>query len=188
MSRYKKYTPLYIEEAAKGLNWKDWNPDVFQDYFEKAHNSVAYLGQGTLKPHHKERIKKNWMKLAPHLQAIASSQDEPLWEEYAKLRTIIRQCTEDNMRVATNRMLACLQPKLLCTEVDLDKVNELLDYVHTYTNAEIPAYDRNSWESASHSLLTLLHSLLPERNYMDFTYLPWKLLDLFREKLTYSHP
>ena len=182
LTQYKKYTCLYIGEAQKGGNWDEWNYDVFQDYFENAHNSVAYLGQGVLRPHHKEQIKKNWMKLAPHLQAIASSQDEPLWEEYTQIREIIRECTEDNMQVATNRMLACLQPKLLCTEVDLKKVNELLDYIYTYTDAKIPSYDQNSWESASYTLLSLIHSLFPERNYLEFAYIPWKLLELFKDK------
>ena len=62
LSQYKKFTPLFIAEAEKGLNWTEWDKDVFDDYFEKAHNSVAYLGQGVLRPHHKEVIKKNWMK------------------------------------------------------------------------------------------------------------------------------
>ena len=81
-SRYKKYTPLYIKEAVRGVNWDEWDVDVFNDYFEKVHNCVAYLGQGVLRPRHKEAIKKNWMTLAPHLKAIASSQDIPLWDEY----------------------------------------------------------------------------------------------------------
>lgn len=183
LTQYKRFTPLYIEEALKGRNWDEWNPDVFQDYFEKAMNSVAYLGQGVFKPRHKDTIKRNWMKLAPHLQAIASSQDEPLWNEYKQIKSIIRGCIEDNMQVATNRMMAGLQPKLLCTEVDLKKVNELFDYIHTYTNAEIPAYDRDSWESASYHLLTLLHSLYPDKNHFDFAYIPWKLLELFKHKI-----
>lgn len=70
LSQYKKYTPLFIEEAGKGLNWTEWDEDVFNDFFEKAHNSVAYLGQGVLRPHHKEVIKKNWLKLAPHLKLL----------------------------------------------------------------------------------------------------------------------
>lgn len=183
LTQYKKYTPLYIGEAQKGGNWYEWDPEVFQEYFEKAHNSVAYLGQGVLRPHHKEMIKKNWMELAPHLQAIAFSQDEPLWEEYNQIRAIIRNSTKDNMQVATNRMLACLQPKLLCTEVDLNKVNELLDYIYTYTDAIIPSYDQNNWESASHTLLSLIQSLFPERNYLEFAYVPWKLLELFKYKI-----
>ena len=183
LSQYKKYTPLYIDEALKGGNWDEWDPDVFRDYFEKAKNSVANLGRGGFKTSHKETIKKNWMKLAPHLQAIASSQDEPLWEEYDQVRTIIRSGIEDNMQVATNRMLACLQPRLLSTEVNLTRINELFDYIQTYTNAEIPTYDKDSWESASHSLLSLLHSLFPDKNDLDFAYIPWKLLDLFRDKI-----
>ena len=182
LTQYKRYTPLYIKEAARGVNWNEWDAEVFNDYFEKAHNSVAYLGQGVLRPHHKERIKKNWMKLAPHLKAIASSQDVPLWDEYEIIRKILRECTEDNMQIATNRMMACLQPKLLCTEVDLKKVNELLDYIITYTDTKIPKYDRDNWEEASYSLLKVFHELFPERHYLVFSYMPWKLLKLFRNK------
>lgn len=182
LTQYKRYTPLYIKEAARGVNWNEWDAEVFNDYFEKAHNSVAYLGQGVLRPHHKERIKKNWMKLAPHLKAIASSQDVPLWDEYEIIRKILRECTEDNMQIATNRMMACLQPKLLCTEVDLKKVNELLDYIITYTDTKIPKYDRDNWEEASYSLLKVFHELFPEKHYLDFAYIPWKLLKQFRNK------
>ena len=182
LTQYKRYTPLYIKEAARGVNWDEWDAEVFNDYFEKAHNSVAYLGQGVMRPHHKERIKKNWMKLAPHLKAIASSQDVPLWDEYEIIRKILRECTEDNMQIATNRMMACLQPKLLCTEVDLKKVNELLDYIITYTDTNIPKYHRDNWEEASYSLLKVFHELFPEKHYLDFSYIPWKLLKLFRKK------
>ena len=182
LSQYKKYTPLFIAEAEKGLNWTEWDKDVFNDYFEKAHNSVAYLGQGVLRPRHKEKIKKNWMKLAPHLKAIASSQDTPLWEEYKTIRKIIRECTEDNMQIATNRMLACLQPRLMCSEVDLKRVNELIDYIRTYTDADFPLYERDNWEQASFSLLKVLHELFPQKHYLEFTYIPWKLLELFRSK------
>ena len=182
LSQYKKYTPLFIAEAEKGLNWTEWDKDVFNDYFEKAHNSVAYLGQGVLRPRHKEKIKKNWMKLAPHLKAIASSQDTPLWEEYKTIRKIIRDCTEDNMQIATNRMLACLQPRLLCSEVDLKRVNELIDYIRTYTDTDFPLYERDNWEQASFSLLKVLHELFPQKYYLEFTYMPWKLLELFRSK------
>lgn len=181
LTSYKKYTPLYIEEAQKRGNWEEWDSDVFQDFFEMAHNSVAYLGQGVLRPHERKRIKNNWMKLAPHLKAIALSQDIPLWDEYQAIRTIIRTCTGRNMRVATNRMLACLQPKLLCTEVDLNKLNRLLDYIQAYTDANVPSYNRKNWERASNILITILHSVYPEWNYLDFAYVPWKLLELFDE-------
>ena len=181
-SRYKKYTPLYIKEAVRGVNWDEWDVDVFNDYFEKVHNCVAYLGQGVLRPRHKEAIKKNWMTLAPHLKAIASSQDIPLWDEYRIIRKIIRECTEANMQIATNRMMACLQPKLLCTEVDIKKVNELLDYIIAYTNTNIPKYDRDNWEEASYLLLNVFHELFPGKHYMEFSYIPWKLLKLFRDK------
>ena len=181
MSKYRKFIPLYIREAQKGINWEQWDKEVFDDYFEKAFNAVAYLGQGAFRPKHKQAIKANWMKIAPHLKAIASSQNVPLWDEYRAIKRIVIQCTEDNMQIATNRMLACLQPNLLCTEVDLKKINELYDYIITYTDTEIPKYDRNSWERASYELLKLFHTILPGKDVSEYAYMPWKLLDLFRD-------
>ncbi len=181
MSEYRKFIPLYIKEAQKGVNWDQWDIEAFDDYFEKAFNAVAYLGQGAFRPKHKQAIKANWMKIAPHLKAIASSQDVPLWDEYRAIKRIVIQSTEDNMQIATNRMLACLQPNLLCTEVDLKKVNELFDYIITYTDTEIPKYDRNSWERASYELLRLFHTILPGKDVSEYAYMPWKLLDLFRD-------
>lgn len=181
MSKYRKFVPLYIKEALKGVNWTQWDKVVFDDYFEKAHNAVAYLGQGAFRPKHKQAIKANWMEIAPHLKAIASSQNVPLWDEYRAIKRIVIQCTEDNMQIATNRMLACLQPNLLCTEVDLKKINELYDYIITYTDTEIPKYDRNSWERASYELLKLFHTILPGKDVSEYAYMPWKLLDLFRD-------
>ena len=183
LTQYKQYTPLYIKEALNCGNWNEWDEDVFNDYFEKSHNSVAYVGQGFFRSHHKERIKNNWMRLAPHLKAIASSQDVPLWDEYKTIRKIIKECTKDNMQIATNRLIACLQPKLLCTEVDLRKINELFDFIQTYTDAPIPQYDRDNWEKASYALLRMMHEADPERDYMNFAYIPWKLLDYFKTSL-----
>ena len=190
LSEYKKNIPMYIREAKMGANWNKWDEDVFKSYFEDANNGVAYLGQGCFRPNHKISIKENWMKLAPHLKAIAQSQDVPLWEEYNAVKRIVLQCTKDNMQVATNRMLACLQPKLLCTEVDLKKVNELFGYIKLYTNTIIPQYDKNSWESASHELLKLFHTAVPGKDNLDYAYMPWMLLRYFRslkkeEPITY---
>jgi len=84
------------------------NPDVFEQYFEKAANAVAYLGQGVMRPAQKEAVKRRWMELAPHLKAIAESQDVPLWNEYKVIREIVKSSTGANMQVATNRMLAGL--------------------------------------------------------------------------------
>lgn len=181
-SMYEKYIPLFISEARKGLNWDEWNPDVFEQYFEKAANAVAYLGQGVMRPAQKETVKRRWTELAPHLKAIAESQDVPLWNEYKVIREIVKSCTGANMQVATNRMLAGLQPKLLSTEVDLVKINELFDYLQDYTDAPIPQYNKDCWEEAGYALTKLLHAAAPDRTPADIEYLPWKLLEFFREK------
>lgn len=181
LSLYKKFVPMYIKEACKGENWDKWDKEVFKSYFEDCSNGVAYLGQGCFRPSHKTAIKANWMKIAPHLKAIAQSQNVPLWEEYNVIKSIVRQCTERNMLIATNRMIAGLQPNLLCTEVDLKKVNELYDYIRLYTSTELPQYDRNSWENASYELLNLFHTVLPGKDSLDYAYIPWMLLRYFRK-------
>ena len=80
-------------------------------------------------------------------------------------------------------MLACLQPRLLCSEVDLKKLNELIDYIQAYTEVDFPPYERENWEEASFSLLKAFHQLFPEKHYLEFTYIPWKLLELFKRNL-----
>lgn len=187
LSIYKKNVPLFIKEAMTGANWDKWDKAILKSYLEDAKNGVAYLGQGCFRPEHKSAIKENWMKLAPHLKAIAQSQDVPLWKEYEAVKRIVIDCTKRNMQIATNRMLASLQPKLLCTEVDLKKVNELYDYIRLYTNTEIPQYDKNNWERASHELLNLFHTLVPGKNSLDYAYMPWKLLEYFRKLKMKEH-
>ena len=116
---YKKNTLAFISEAKKGLNWSEWNQDVFYAYFEQKNNQIANLGNGQMTRKEKIRIKEHWMEIAPTLKIIAESQDEALWDLYKKVREFIRSYTDTNKYIATNRMLACLQPNLLCTEVSL---------------------------------------------------------------------
>lgn len=179
---YTKYVPQFIKEAKSGKNWSEWNKDVFNYYFEKASNGVAFLGNGQMTRNDRQTIKDHWMELAPHLKRIAENQDVPLWDEYKEIRTIIRKYTTTNKRIATNRMLAGLQPYLLCTEIDINKLNELLDYIQKYTTTSVPNYDRNNWEIASHTFINLIKRTMPELKISSLFYLPYKLLGLFRDE------
>ena len=77
---YKKNTLAFISEAKKGLNWSEWNQDVFYAYFEQKNNQIANLGNGQMTRKEKIRIKEHWMEIAPTLKIIAESQDEALWD------------------------------------------------------------------------------------------------------------
>ena len=176
---YKKNTLAFISEAKKGLNWSEWNQDVFYAYFEQKNNQIANLGNGQMTRKEKIRIKEHWMEIAPTLKIIAESQDKALWDLYKKVREFIRSYTDTNKNIATNRMLACLQPNILCTEVSLERLNEILDCISMYTDTYVPHYDYNNWEEASYTFLSIIHSVIPKKNPLDYANIPWDLYQLF---------
>ena len=175
--RFKHGTDQFIEEAVKGQNWSQWNRVVFERYFEKMLNYIANLGNGQMSTAEKAIVKEHWMELAPHLKAIAESQDIPLWDEYKAIRSIIKKHTNKNLNVATNRMLAGLQPKLLCTECDITRINKLVDYLRNYTDAQLTDYDPVCWERASYSLSKLIKSVEKDKPYWVLFHISWMLLD-----------
>ena len=175
--RFKLDTDQFIEEARKGQNWAQWKKEVFEQYFEKMLNCIAKLGNGQMSTAEKAIVKEHWMELAPHLKAIAESQDIPLWDEYKAIREIIKKQTNKNLNVATNRMLAGLQPKLLCTECDITRINKLVDYLRNYTDAQITDYDPVCWERASYSLSKLIKSVEKDKPYWALSPISWMLLD-----------
>ena len=170
-------TSRFIEEAKKGGNWTEWETETFEQYFEKNCNFVAKLGKGQMSKAERDSVKEHWMDLAPHLKAIADSQDVPLWDEYKIIRALIYKLTGRNLNVATNRMLAGLQPNLLCTECDITRINKLIDYLRRYTDATLLNHDVVNWEKASYNLLNLFKSITGKKDYKDLSYIPYTLLD-----------
>lgn len=174
---YRKETSQFIKEAKKGGDWTQWDDKVFGQYFEKNHNCVAKLGKGQMNQKEKAVVKEHWMELAPHLKAIADSQDVPLWQEYTIIRDIVKKYTNRNLNVATNRMLAGLQPKLLCTECDITRINKLVDYLRRNTDELLSDHDPLNWEKASHNLCNLFRNASDNKDYWNLYYIPYKLLD-----------
>ena len=179
--RFRNDTNQFIEEAKRGNNWSTWQKKVFEQFFEKNLNCVAKLGNGQMTTAEKTSIKEHWMELAPHLKAIAESQDVPLWNEYNEIRNIIRKYSKRNLNVATNRILAGLQPQLLCTECDITRINKLVDYLRRNTDEPLSGYDPVNWEKASHYLYTLFRRTSDEKEYWNLCYIPYKLLDRCEE-------
>lgn len=180
--RYKNDTAQFIEEANKGKDWPMWNKEVFEQFFERNLNCVAKLGNGQMSMAEKAAVKDHWMELAPHLKAIAESQDVPLWNEYDEIRSIIKKYTKKNLNVATNRMLAGLQPKLLCTECDITRINKLVEYLRRNTDELLPNHDPLNWEKASHNLYNLFRKVSDNKDYWNLYYIPYKLLELCEKK------
>ena len=94
---YCHFVPLFIESAKSCENWKDWNKDLFHEFFERGGDQcVSSLQQGYFTKEEQIKIKEDWSELAPMLKAIAESQDEPLWDIYNKIKTFLRERTSQD--------------------------------------------------------------------------------------------
>ena len=144
VNSYKKYVPQFIEEAKTKDNWQDWDKDVFREYFEKSNNQcISSLKQGYYTSIEKDKIKRNWSEIAPLLKLIAENQDEPLYEVYNKVDAIIWKYTKVHRRASTSRLIAGLQPKLLCTIVNQKKLNELYSFLNKNVDESLPIQTMN---------------------------------------------
>ena len=115
---YCYYVPKFIESAKTCESWQEWDKDLFYEFFERGGDQcVSSLRLGYFTNEEKDRIKKDWSKLAPMLKEIAESQEQPLWNVYDQIKSFIRQHTNQDRKTATNRLIASLQPNLLCTIV-----------------------------------------------------------------------
>ncbi|MBR3911358.1 MAG: hypothetical protein IKJ48_01680 [Alistipes sp.] len=180
--QYKLSVSLFITEILNKNHCNEWDEATLHRYLASNSNGIAKLGQGGFLKEDIKNIIERWEFLDSHLKAIAKSQEIPLWEEYNEVRKIVRSCTQKNMKIATNRMLAGIQPLILCSEVDIRRINKLVAYIHKYTTTIIPPYNKDNWEQASYTLLHEFHKLFPDYDKMSFCSLPWKLLDWFDDK------
>ena len=113
--------PRFIESAQSCENWQDWDKNQFHEFFERGGDQcVSSLKQGYFTKEEQNSIKEDWKELAPMLKVIAESQDKPLWDVYNNIKIFLRQRTNQDRRAATNRLIASLQPNLLCTIIQED--------------------------------------------------------------------
>ena len=179
--RYEAAFAKFINEVLSKNNYSEWNSVVFNEFIAKNMNGIARLGNGGFYREHVQKIKDNWDSILPHLKLIAYSQDVPQWNEYAIVRELIYCLIDRNMAVATNRIFAAIQPHILSTEVDLSKLNKLVDYIEKYTTTIVSDYDVNVWEKASYSVYKMLSGLVSEQSKKYLPAIPWKLLEWFDE-------
>lgn len=152
---YSYYVPRFIESAKSCENWQDWNQSLFHEFFERGGDQcVSSLKQGYFTKEEQNSIKEDWKELAPMLKVIAESQDKPLWDVYNNIKTFIRQRTNQDRRAATNRLIASLQPNLLCTIIQEDYLNETFNLLRNAGVEDVPEVDFNSWFKSSHLLLS----------------------------------
>ncbi|MBV8325004.1 AAA family ATPase [Chryseobacterium sp.] len=182
---YIHHVPQFIQEAGTGKNWEDWDKEIFYEFFMRsADQCVSSLKQGYFTNAERELIKQNWPELSILLQRIALNQEEPLFETYHQIKELIRKCTDNNKKAATNRLIAGLQPQLLCTIVNEDKLGHLVYLLNTHVDdfkMEL-TYD---WFKDSHNLLQIFKEKL-DRDVFDIVTLPWQVYDYFQEQNTPS--
>ncbi|WPO92432.1 AAA family ATPase [Chryseobacterium sp. HR92] len=183
--KYNRFVPQFVAEASTGKNWKDWDQDIFNEFFMRSVGQcVSSLKRGYFTNEEKDLIKQNWHLLSPLLQNIALSQQEPLFEDYHKIKNLIRTYTTNNNKAATNRLIAALQPELLCTVVNEDKLRSLI-YLLNKNVEDFEMELTYDWFQDSYNLLHIFKEKLHKSVYEIVT-LPWQVYDYFQEQNTLS--
>ncbi|MCG8807444.1 AAA domain-containing protein [Tenacibaculum finnmarkense] len=180
VNSYKNYVPKFIEEASTKLNWEEWNPVVFKEYFEKSNNQcVSSLQQGYFTKDEQTKIKNNWSELAPLLKIVADNQKEPQWDTYQQIKSVIRSFTTQNRKAATYRLIAGLQPNILCTIVKDDSLKNLFKFINNNIEEALPKYQHN-WFKDSNAINAFYKKHNPSKNYMDLISYPWQSFEYFK--------
>ncbi|SKB40930.1 AAA family ATPase [Daejeonella lutea] len=175
LNSYKKFVPMFIKEASTGQAWDKWDKEAFFEYFEKSNGQcVSSLKQGYFTKSERDEIKKNWDTIAPHIERIAKSQDVPLFVEYELLKKEIRKYTNQDRRAATYRMIAGLQPNLLCTIVKEEDLRNLYHSLIKEDDNKLPRYQYN-WFKDSVEICNLFKTSSGSANPIDLITLPWQV-------------
>ena len=176
---YKRFVPLFIQEAKTQKRWENWDKDVFGEFFERSKNQcISSLQQGYFSRGERAELKKHWDEISPLLKEIADSQEIPQWSAYDQLANVIRHYTKKNMRAATCRLAAALQPRLLCTIVDDKSLCRLYQLIRKYVSEDIPLCEGSLFHK-SHVICRWFQSNLRDGNPMEIATYPWKILQLF---------
>lgn len=178
-SNYKNFVPKFIEEAKSNKDVEHWNQEVFSEFFMRSSDQcVSSLRQGYFNHAEKDRIIKQWSELSPLLQKIALSQDIPLFEVYDDIKEFIRKHTDSNKKAATNRLIASLQPKLLCTVVNEQKLNSLI-YLLNNKVEDFNLGIKSNWFENSYQLFQEFKSKIKNEDGYEIVTLPWQVYEYF---------
>ncbi len=172
---YNQWTPRFINEALRNENCTKWDHIVFGEYFEKSSDQcVSSLKQGYFTNYEKEKIKKNWSNISGILKDIASNQDEMILENYYALERAVRPLLSSNKRASIHRMIAALQPKLLCTIVSDHHLRVLYRELKRGVVDNIPKRT-GDWYKDSAALLDLIKQTLGDVEYTRIPTYAWRL-------------
>jgi len=175
-NRYRKFVPQFIDEAKTKDSWQDWDKDIFYEFFERSDDQcISSLRQGYFTKEEQEKIKSHWNEIAPLLKTIAENQTNPDWNTYQEIKKKIRLYTIQDRKAATNRLVASLQPNLICTVVNERDLGNLIRIINTYTFATVSL--EGDWFKRSYNVCKLFQQELQPKNPMDIITYPWQLLE-----------
>lgn len=179
---YREFVPQFIEEAKIKEKWEDWDKKLFFEFFEKSNNQcVSSLQQGYYTNTEKEKIKNNWSELAPLLKKIAIQQDQMDLATYNQIKKWINNHTSQNRKAATNRLIASLQPNLLCTIVNERALSNLIKKINQKdTNTKIK--NSSNWFENSNVILSYFKDKIPHENVFEIMTYPWQTYELLNQK------
>ena len=173
---YCYFVPKFIESAKTCESWQEWDKDLFYEFFERGGDQcVSSLKQGYFTKEEQVRIKEDWKELAPMLKSIAESQDEPLWDIYDKIKSFLRERTSQDRKAATNRLIASLQPNLLCTIVQESCLKETFNRMRDAGLKDVPEFESYSWFKSSYLLLAYFKDKLKSYSAYDICTYPWQV-------------
>ena len=178
LNNYKHYVPLFISEASKSKNWDQWDKDVFEEYI-KTNNCVSSLQQGHFTRNEIENIKANWQDIAPILKTISDSTTLCL-DQYQLFEEKIDSLTKRHHNASKHRLIASLQPNLLCTIVADSHLKKLFDFLNTTVEDNLPQYTGN-WYIDSNAILSLIKAQKPDVDFMDLATYAWQIKECKNE-------
>ena len=179
IDQYKKYVPKFIEEAKTKVNYSDWDSEVFNEFFEKNRDQcVSSLQQGYYTYNEKQLIKENWLEIAPYLKKIAENQEFLDLETYDFINKWFRKFTTQNRKASANRIIASLQPNLLCTIVNEDRLIVLMHKINNISNTPVFTIT-NNWFKNSNAVSQFFKENIPHEDVMDLITYPWQTYDYF---------
>lgn len=177
---YREFVPEFIIEAKTKIDWQDWDKEIFSEFFERSSGQcVSSLQQGYFTKIEQEDIKSHWNEISQLLKILAENQDSPDWNTYQAIKKKIRQYTDQDRKAATNRLVASLQPNLLCTIVNESDLGDLINKINYYTSSNISL--EGDWFKRSYNVCKLFQHEFEPKNPMDIITYPWQLLGLLRE-------
>lgn len=158
---YVKFVPKFIEEAASGKDLSEWDRTVADEYLGKVSNCVSSLRTRYFSKEHRKLIKDNWSGLAPMLKRLADNQDEPDFELYKDIDEFITSLISANYPASIHRMVAGLQPNLLCTIVADKHLKCLFDLLAQYVPDSVEEYS-GDWYRDSYNMQKAIRTQISE--------------------------